>query len=101
MTNSISKVDKAFKIFAILCFSMAAFVFWIICRDAIRYQEMANDVDFAACVYAQDFDYFNFSYDKKAKAWKARIEKGDDLKTITWSDDKTVQAIVLKTYCKK
>lgn len=92
--------DRAFGIFIILTNITIFLLFLYLIVKSDRYDKLTNDVDFAACVYAQDFDEFNFSYDKEVKAWTARIQKGDDLKTITWSDDETVQAIVLKTYCK-
>ena len=67
--------DKAFGIFIILTIVtiFSLFVYLLIKSD--RYDKLTNDVDFAACVYAQDFDEFNFSYNEEKKAWTARIEK--------------------------
>lgn len=92
--------DKVFGIFIILIISAIFSLFMYLLVKSDRYDKLTNDVDFAACVYAQDFDSFHFSYDKEIGAWRAEIEKDWNARSITWSDDETVQAIVLKTYCK-
>jgi hypothetical protein len=88
----------AFFIAITLAAMFSLFVFLLVKSD--RYDKLVNNVDFASCVYAQDFDSFNFSYNEELEAWQAKIVKGDDLRSITWSDENTVKAIVLKTYCK-
>lgn len=93
-------VDKVFAFFLMLVAGIMFSLFVFLLVKADRYDKLVNDIDFASCVYSQNFDSFNYSYDEEEKAWVARIEKDGNLRSITWHDSETVQAMILKTYCK-